>query len=111
VLAEPFLKSIWLLDVYVKRSAEYIMQDTDVGVRAVTVFLRETVLYKEVISPLSGGCESWSVTLVETRKSTTLKVKLLRRTFGTSLEDATGGCRDVYNQEVLKLKFLEMLLR
>jgi len=28
------------------------MQDTDASVRAVTVFLRETVLYKEVISPL-----------------------------------------------------------
>jgi len=32
------------------------MQDTDTSVRAVTVFLRETLLYKEVIFPLSGGC-------------------------------------------------------
>lgn len=86
-LVEPFLKSVWLLDVYVKRSAEYIMQDTDVSVRAGTLFLHETVLYKEVISPLSGECESWSVTLVETRISRMLKVKLLRRTFETSLEN------------------------
>lgn len=37
-LREPFLKSIWLLDVYFKRSAAYIMQGTDYSVRAVTIF-------------------------------------------------------------------------
>jgi hypothetical protein len=105
-LVEPFLKSIWLLDVYVKRNAGYIMQDTYVSVRAVSVFLRATVLYKEVIPPLSGGCESLPITQVDKRKSRTFKDKLLRRTYGTSLDDVTRCFRDVYVKEIHKFNCL-----
>ena len=53
-----------------------------------------------ILSVVSNGCETWSLTLREERKLRVFKNMVLRRIFGSRRDEVTGEWRRLHNEEL-----------
>ena len=61
-------------------------------------------IYRTIIlSVVSYGCETWSLTLREKRKLKVFENTVLRRIFGPRRDEVTGEWRRLYNEELTDL--------
>jgi hypothetical protein len=64
----------------------------------------EIGIHKTIILPVVlYGCETWSLTLREEYRLRVFENRLLRRIFGLKRDEATGGWRKLYNEELRNL--------
>jgi hypothetical protein len=58
-------------------------------------------IYKTLILPVVlYACETWSLTLREDHKLRVFENRALRRIFGPSRNEMTGGCIKLHNEEL-----------
>ena len=57
-------------------------------------------IYRTKISPVVYGCETWSLTLREERKTRVFENRVLRRIFGPKRDGVTGEWRKLHNEEL-----------
>ena len=46
------------------------------------------------------GCETWSLTMTEERRLRVFENRVLRRVFGSGMEEVTRECRKLQNEEL-----------
>jgi hypothetical protein len=57
------------------------------------------------------GCEIWSLTLREVHRLRAFENRVLRRTFGITRDEVTGGLRKQHNEELHNMYFLPRIIR
>jgi len=57
------------------------------------------------------GCETWSLTLREELRLRVFENKVLRRIFGPKMDEVTGECRQLHNEELDDLYFSPNIIR
>jgi hypothetical protein len=57
-------------------------------------------IYKTAILPILYGRETWSLTLREKHKLRVFENRVLRRIFGPTRDEVTGGWRKLHNEEL-----------
>jgi hypothetical protein len=63
-------------------------------------------IYKTIILPVVFyGCETWSLTLREEYRLRVFENSVLRRTFGPTRNEMTGGWRKLHNEELHNLYY------
>jgi hypothetical protein len=61
-------------------------------------------IYKTIILPVVlYGCEPWSLTLSEEHRLRVFENKVLRRIFGPTRDEVTGGWRKLHNEALRDL--------
>jgi hypothetical protein len=59
------------------------------------------IIYKTIIlSEVLYGCETWSLTLREVHRLRVFENRVLRRTFGSKMNETVGGWRKLHNKEL-----------
>ena len=62
------------------------------------------MIYRTIIVPVVlYGCETWSVTLREERRLRVFENRVLRRVFGSKMDELTGEWRKLHNEELSDL--------
>jgi len=62
------------------------------------------MIYRTIIVPVVlYGCETWSVTLREERRLRVFENRVLRRVFGSKMDEVTGEWRKLHNEELSDL--------
>ena len=56
--------------------------------------------YKQNLSVVLYGCETWSLTLREERRLRVFENRVLRRIFGSKRDEVTGEWRKLHNDEL-----------
>jgi hypothetical protein len=69
------------------------------AVRNVKVKIYKTI----ILSLVSCGCETWSLTLRDEHRLRVFENRVLRRIFGPKGDEVTGECRKLYNDELRNL--------
>ena len=58
-------------------------------------------IYKNIILPVVlYGCETWSLTFREEGRLRVFENRVLRRIFGPRMDEVTGECRKLHNEEL-----------
>jgi hypothetical protein len=57
-------------------------------------------IYRTIILPVVGGCETWSFALREERKLRAFKNRVLRRIFGPKRDEFRGGYRKLHKKKL-----------
>ena len=58
-------------------------------------------IYRTMMSPVVvHGCETWSLTLREEHMLMVFENRVLRRIFGTKMDEVTGEWRKLHNEEL-----------
>jgi hypothetical protein len=61
----------------------------------------KTRAYRTVVLPVVlCGCETWSLTLREGQRLRVFENRVLRRIFGSKMDEATGEWRRLHNEEL-----------
>ena len=61
-------------------------------------------IYRTLILPVVlYGCETWSLTLREERRTRVFENRVLRRVFGPKRDEVTGEWRKLHNEELSDL--------
>jgi len=69
-------------------------------------------IYRNIILPVVlYGCETWSLTLREERRLRVFENTVLRRVFGSKMEEVTGEWRKLHNEELIDLYSLPNIVR
>jgi hypothetical protein len=69
-------------------------------------------IYKTIILPLIlYGCDTWSLTLREEHRLRVFENKVLRRIFGPTRDEVTGGWRKLHNEEFRDLYSSPSIIR
>ena len=69
-------------------------------------------VYRTIILPVVlYGCETWSLTLREERKLRVFENMVLRRIFGSRMDEVTGEWRRLHNEELNVLYFSPNIVR
>ena len=62
------------------------------------------MIYRTIIVPVVlYGCETWSLTLREERRLRVFENRVLRRVFGSKMDEVTGEWRKLHNEELSDL--------
>jgi hypothetical protein len=56
-----------------------------------------------ILAAVFNGCETWSLTLMEERKTMFFENRVLRRIFGTKRDEVTAEWRRLYTEELCAL--------
>ena len=57
-------------------------------------------IYRIIILPVLYGCETWSLTLREERRSSVFENRMRRRIFGPKKDEVIGEWRKLHNEEL-----------
>jgi hypothetical protein len=69
-------------------------------------------IYRTIILPVVlYGCETWSLTLKEKRRLRVFENRVLRRIFGSKMDEVTGEWRKLHNEELNGLYSLPNIVR
>jgi hypothetical protein len=72
----------------------------------------KTRIYETIIlSVVSYGCETWSLTLREELRLRVFENKVLRRILGSKRDEVTGGWRKLHNEELRDLYSWPSIIR
>jgi hypothetical protein len=58
---------------------------------------------------LSGGCETWSLTLREEQRLIVFENRVLRRIFGPKRDEVTGEWRRLHNEDLMTCTHYQIL--
>jgi hypothetical protein len=68
-------------------------------------------IYRTIILPVVlYGCETWSLTLREERRLRMFENRELRRIFGPKMDEVTGECRKLRNEELNDLHSIQNIV-
>jgi hypothetical protein len=69
-------------------------------------------IYKTLILPVVlYGCETWSLTLREEHRLRVFENRVLRRIFGSKMDEVTGAWRKLHNKELRNLYSSPSIIR
>jgi hypothetical protein len=61
-------------------------------------------IYKMIVLPVVlYGCETWRLLLREEHRLRVVENRVLRRIFGTKMDEIIGGCRTLHSEEIHNL--------
>jgi len=70
------------------------------------------LVYRTIILPVVlYGCETWLLTLREERRLRVFENRVLRRVFGSKMDEVTGERRKLHNEELSDLYSLPNIVR